>query len=153
MGKTLMETIMGAVVLLAAVLFMVFAYQSSNLKSVEGYALKAKFTTVAGIALGTSLGAWINVGTLIAFGRTRGLLRISNVFWRAFLPSLLAAAMTAAGALAVVTFGAPLVQNAGRLHDAILLTGAIIVAGIAYCAVVYVFRRALPLGPLSGRRA
>jgi putative peptidoglycan lipid II flippase len=108
---------------------------------------------VAGIALGTALAAWVNVGALMWLGRARGLLNVSNVFWRSFLPSLLAAAATGAGALAVVTFGPPLIHGAGMFHDAILLAGAVIVAAIGYVAVVFVFRRALPLGPLSGRRA
>ncbi|HEV2652696.1 MAG TPA: hypothetical protein VGU69_15665, partial [Rhizomicrobium sp.] len=108
---------------------------------------------VAGIALGTALAAWVNVGALMWLGRARGLLKVSNVFWRSFLPSLLAAAATGAGALAVVTFGAPLVHGTGVLRDVILLVVAIIVAAAGYVAVVFVFRRALPLGPLSGRRA
>jgi len=49
------ETIMGALVLIVAAGFMSFAYQSSNLKTVDGYPLKAKFTTVAGIAIGTDV--------------------------------------------------------------------------------------------------
>ncbi len=49
------ETIMGALVLIVAAGFMAFAYQSSNLKTVNGYLLKAKFTTVAGISLGTDV--------------------------------------------------------------------------------------------------
>jgi phospholipid/cholesterol/gamma-HCH transport system substrate-binding protein len=49
------ETIMGALVLTVAVGFMSFAYEGSNLKPVEGYAVKAKFTTVAGVGLGTDV--------------------------------------------------------------------------------------------------
>src|ERR1700761_7034160 len=37
---------------------------------------------IAGIALGTSLGAWINVGQLVWVGRSRGLLQISPAFKR-----------------------------------------------------------------------
>jgi phospholipid/cholesterol/gamma-HCH transport system substrate-binding protein len=55
MGKSWFETIMGALVLLVAGGFMAFAYQSSNLKPVEGYSLKAKFNTVAGVGLGTDV--------------------------------------------------------------------------------------------------
>lgn len=55
MGNKTFETIMGALVLLVAAGFMVFAYQSSNLKTVNGYPLKAKFSSVAGIALGTDV--------------------------------------------------------------------------------------------------
>jgi len=55
MGSKMFETIMGALVLIVAAGFMSFAYQSSNLKTVDGYPLKAKFTTVAGIAVGTDV--------------------------------------------------------------------------------------------------
>lgn len=55
MGKNLFETIMGALVLAVAVGFMSFAYQSSNLKPVEGYTLQAKFDTVAGVGLGSDV--------------------------------------------------------------------------------------------------
>lgn len=55
MGNKMFETVMGALVLAVAAAFMMFAYQSSNLKTVDGYQLKAKFTTVAGIGLGTDV--------------------------------------------------------------------------------------------------
>ncbi len=55
MGKNLFETIMGTLVLMLAAGFMSFAYQSSNLKPVEGYPIKAKFDTVAGIGLGSDV--------------------------------------------------------------------------------------------------
>ncbi len=55
MGSRMFETIMGALVLVVAGVFMAFAYQSGNVKSVNGYPLKAKFSTVAGIAVGTDV--------------------------------------------------------------------------------------------------
>ncbi|MEI6730667.1 MAG: outer membrane lipid asymmetry maintenance protein MlaD [Pseudomonadota bacterium] len=55
MQNNMFETIMGALVLIVAVAFMTFAYQSSNLKAVEGYDVKAKFSTVAGIGLGSDV--------------------------------------------------------------------------------------------------
>lgn len=55
MGKSLFETIMGALVLAVAAGFMVFAYQTSNLKPVEGYPVTAKFDTVAGVGLGSDV--------------------------------------------------------------------------------------------------
>jgi phospholipid/cholesterol/gamma-HCH transport system substrate-binding protein len=55
MGRSLFETIMGALVLVVAAGFMMFAYQASNLKPVEGYALNAKFDTVAGVGLGSDV--------------------------------------------------------------------------------------------------
>lgn len=55
MGRSVFETIMGALVLVVAAGFMTFAYQSSNLRPVEGYSLKAKFDTVAGVGLGSDV--------------------------------------------------------------------------------------------------
>jgi phospholipid/cholesterol/gamma-HCH transport system substrate-binding protein len=55
MGKSWFETIMGALVLLVAAGFMAFAYESSNLKPVEGFPVKAKFDTVAGLGLGSDV--------------------------------------------------------------------------------------------------
>jgi len=49
------ETIMGALVLAVAGGFMAFAYEGSNLRPVDGYPLKAKFNTVAGIGLGSDV--------------------------------------------------------------------------------------------------
>jgi phospholipid/cholesterol/gamma-HCH transport system substrate-binding protein len=55
MGRNMFETIMGALVLTVACGFMAFAYEGSSLKPVEGYPVKAKFTTVAGIGLGSDV--------------------------------------------------------------------------------------------------
>jgi phospholipid/cholesterol/gamma-HCH transport system substrate-binding protein len=55
MGKNIFETIMGALVLIVAGGFMWFAYQGSNLRQVEGYGVKAKFDTVAGVGTGSDV--------------------------------------------------------------------------------------------------
>ena len=55
MGRSMFETIMGALVLVVAIGFMSFAYEGSNLRPVEGYPIKAKFSTVAGIGLGSDV--------------------------------------------------------------------------------------------------
>ena len=55
MGRSMFETIMGALVLAVAGGFMAFAYEGSNLRPVEGYPVKAKFATVAGVGLGTDV--------------------------------------------------------------------------------------------------
>ena len=65
MGNKTFETIMGAVVLIIAIAFMMFAYQSSNLKTIKGYPIKAKFTSVSGIGIGTDVRiAGIKVGVV-----------------------------------------------------------------------------------------
>ncbi|SRR5665213_601509 len=105
---------------------------------------------IAGVALGTSLGAWINVGLLVALGRSRGLLRISKDFSRAVVPTLLAGAATAAGAFIAVNFGGRLV-HAGGLREVILLAFAFVLGTAAYGSVVLIFRNRLPLGRLARR--
>ncbi len=55
MGRNLIETVMGAVVLAVAAFFLVFAYHNTDLKSVEGYLLKASFTSVGGLERGADV--------------------------------------------------------------------------------------------------
>ncbi|HEX3673540.1 MAG TPA: murein biosynthesis integral membrane protein MurJ [Rhizomicrobium sp.] len=103
---------------------------------------------IAGVALGTSLGAWINVALLVALGRSRGLLRISTDFSRAVLPLLLAGAATAAGAFIAVNFGGRFVP-ATSLREIVLLAFAFVLGTAAYGSVVLIFRSRLPLGRLA----
>jgi putative peptidoglycan lipid II flippase len=104
---------------------------------------------IAGIALGTSLGAWANVAQLVFVGRRRGLLQIDSSFRRALAPIALAAAVVAAIAFSVVRFGGAMVHVPASLHDAVVLAVAAAVAGAAYLCVVYLFRAVLPLGRLA----
>jgi len=94
---------------------------------------------VAGIALGTAIGAWINVGLLTWFGRSRDLLAIERIFIRALPAALLAALVTGAGAWA----GAQLLRDHG---DVAALIAAMACAGLGYGAVLLLFRGRLPLG-------
>lgn len=55
MGRNLIETIMGAVVLIVAAGFLLFAYERSAVKTVEGYQLQARFSDVSGIGLGSDI--------------------------------------------------------------------------------------------------
>jgi putative peptidoglycan lipid II flippase len=100
---------------------------------------------IAGVALGTALGAWANVGILVFLARRRELLRISPEFWRGFGPAVAAAAVTALCALGAVALGNRFLHGAGGLHSAELLGLAIVVAGAGYGAVVLLFRDALGL--------
>ncbi len=52
MGRSVFETILGAVVLAVAALFLVFAYNSSDLKVVKGYEVSANFPQVDGLKEG-----------------------------------------------------------------------------------------------------
>jgi putative peptidoglycan lipid II flippase len=102
---------------------------------------------VAGVALGTALGAWINVAILTWSGRSQALLAIETAFVRALPPVLLAAIATGAGAWLGVHAASLVVR--GRLADIAGLGMAILCAGIFYGAVVLVFRGRLPLGRLA----
>jgi putative peptidoglycan lipid II flippase len=97
---------------------------------------------VAGIALGTACGAWINVGMLTWMGRNRALLAIETQFIRALPPALLAALAAGAGAWG----GAWLLQGHG---DIAALGSAIVCAGLGYGAVALAFRTRLPLGKFA----
>jgi phospholipid/cholesterol/gamma-HCH transport system substrate-binding protein len=65
MGRNLIETVMGAVVLAVAVLFVVFAYSSTSVSAVNGYELAARFNRVDGLTVGSDvrLGG-IKIGTV-----------------------------------------------------------------------------------------
>ena len=52
MGRSVFETILGAVVLAIAALFLVFAYNRSDLKKVKGYTVTANFPMVDGLKEG-----------------------------------------------------------------------------------------------------
>jgi phospholipid/cholesterol/gamma-HCH transport system substrate-binding protein len=52
MGRSIFETVLGAVVLLVAGLFISFAYNSSDLHVVKGYEVTAKFPLVDGLKEG-----------------------------------------------------------------------------------------------------
>ena len=94
---------------------------------------------VAGIALGTALGAWVNIGVLTWIGKSRALLAIERQFLRALPAALLAALATGAGAW----IGAGLLQAQG---DVAALAAAIACAGLGYGTVLLLFRGRLPLG-------
>ncbi len=65
MRKKPVETIMGLVVLVIAVLFLAFAYRVSDLQVVKGYALSAEFMKVGGLSIGSDVRInGIKVGTV-----------------------------------------------------------------------------------------
>jgi len=103
---------------------------------------------IAGIALGTSIGAWTNVGLLAFFGRRRDLLRLNSEFWRSLAPVALAAVVTGAAAYAAVVLGRGIVHANGP-QQVVLLGFAIVASCLAYGAVVILFRDRLPLGRLG----
>jgi putative peptidoglycan lipid II flippase len=97
-----------------------------------------------GLALGTSLAIWVNVAVLIAMARRRNLIAVDGVFWRAAVPSIIAAAAVGAASLGGVALAERLPHSAW--DDVVALAFAVLLGGLAYVAVVFLFRRRLPLG-------
>ena len=66
MHRNVIETIMGGVVLIIAVVFLTFAYSSSNAGKVTGYTVTAKFGNVSGINPGSDVRlSGIKVGSVV----------------------------------------------------------------------------------------
>lgn len=66
MHRNLIETLLGAVVLGVAGLFMAFAYATADLGRSGGYEVNAEFTTVGGLKVGNDVRmAGIKVGTVV----------------------------------------------------------------------------------------
>jgi len=66
MNRNPLETIMGALVLLVAAVFLVFATTTADLRQVQGYPLHASFTKVGGLSVGGEVRlAGIQVGSVI----------------------------------------------------------------------------------------
>ncbi|HEY7688395.1 MAG TPA: outer membrane lipid asymmetry maintenance protein MlaD [Dongiaceae bacterium] len=66
MNRNIIETVMGAVVLLVAVLFLAFAYSSSSTGRVDGYQVIAKFGRVDGLASGSDVRlSGIKIGNVV----------------------------------------------------------------------------------------
>ena len=65
MQKNILETLMGAVVLLVAGAFIVFAYKNSEVSIEEGYSIHADFSNISGIDMGSDVRiGGIKIGTV-----------------------------------------------------------------------------------------
>ena len=65
-GRNMIETVMGAVVLVVAAMFLAFAYSHSSLRAVSGYEVLARFDRVDGVSDGTDVRiSGIKIGTVI----------------------------------------------------------------------------------------
>jgi len=66
MGRNLVESLMGAVVLVVAGLFLAFAYSVTNVRTVGGYELLARFERIDGLATGADVRiSGIRVGSVV----------------------------------------------------------------------------------------
>ena len=67
MGRNMIETVMGAVVLLVAIVFVVFAFRSSGLTTAGGYEVTARFNDASGLTVGTDVRmSGVKIGTVAA---------------------------------------------------------------------------------------
>ena len=66
MKRNPIETVLGAVVLLVAAMFILFAYSTADVKVESGYKLNADFLKVGGLVRGSDVRiSGVNVGTVI----------------------------------------------------------------------------------------
>jgi phospholipid/cholesterol/gamma-HCH transport system substrate-binding protein len=66
MTGNVIETVMGAVVLVIAALFLFFAYSTSQVRAVQGYEVTAQFESVTGIRDGSDVRiAGVKVGSVV----------------------------------------------------------------------------------------
>jgi phospholipid/cholesterol/gamma-HCH transport system substrate-binding protein len=66
MRRNVIETIMGAVVLLVAIVFVVFAFRTSGISAAGGYSVEAVFNDASGLSIGTDVRmAGVKVGTVV----------------------------------------------------------------------------------------
>jgi phospholipid/cholesterol/gamma-HCH transport system substrate-binding protein len=67
MNRTVVETLMGAIVLVIAGVFLVFAYSSAQIRTISGYEVTAKFNHAEGIHDGGDVRInGIKVGTILS---------------------------------------------------------------------------------------
>ena len=67
MNRNVLETVMGALVLAVAVIFLAFAYSSAGIRTVAGYEVSAKFDRVNGLKTGSDVRiSGVKVGTVTA---------------------------------------------------------------------------------------
>ena len=66
MKRNIIETVMGAVVVLVAIAFVAFAFRTSGLSTGTGYNVSAEFNNVTGISRGTDVRiSGVKVGTVV----------------------------------------------------------------------------------------
>lgn len=65
MRRNVIETVLGAVVLAVAAIFLIFAYSNASLRTISGYELVAKFDRIDGLNQGSDVKvSGIKVGTI-----------------------------------------------------------------------------------------
>jgi putative peptidoglycan lipid II flippase len=100
---------------------------------------------VAGIALGTSFGAWVNLAVLTILARRRSILVATPELKRAALPVIAATAASAIGFFAGNALSDVVVAPGIPMYRLVAFALAGSCGAIAYAAVVLGLRRRLPL--------
>jgi len=100
---------------------------------------------VMGLALGTSIGAWINLTVLTFFARKRGVLAVTPELKRAIIPVAVIVGLVAAAIFGGLEFGTLLLAGGAVFVDEGAFLFAFAGAVAAFASGVYVFRRSLPL--------
>ncbi len=101
---------------------------------------------VFGLAIATSLSAWINLGVLTYLARRRAVLVATPELKRGILPVLAAAVAAGAGFFAGDALSQNFLGFAGGFHELIAFAIAGALGAAAFAIVVMSFRRSLPLG-------
>lgn len=66
MKRSVIETVLGAVVLFVAGFFLVFSYNTANVKTTDGYEITANFSGIGGLNIGDQVQiSGVKVGTVI----------------------------------------------------------------------------------------
>lgn len=125
MKRNTIETVMGAVVLVVAGMFMVFAYVSADLTAGGGYTVTANFNKVAGLAVGGDVRmSGIKIGTIVSqeLDTETFLAKVTmNIRDDVALPLDSAAAISSESLLGgnyleIIPGGAPdMIENGGRI--------------------------------------
>lgn len=69
MQKNIVETILGAVVLVVAGIFLFFAYNAADLRAVDGYRITADFSSTDGLRVGEDVRiSGVKVGSVVDMG-------------------------------------------------------------------------------------
>jgi putative peptidoglycan lipid II flippase len=101
---------------------------------------------VFGLAIATSLSAWINLGVLTYLARRREVLVATPELKRGIIPVLAAAGAAGAGFFLGDALGQNFLGSAGGFHELIAFAIAGVLGAAAFAIVVMSFRRSLPLG-------
>jgi putative peptidoglycan lipid II flippase len=102
-----------------------------------------------GIALGTAIAAWVNVGVLLFLAVSRKLIHIDAAFRRALVPTLVASGATGLAAFAGDRTGQFFFGRFGHFADEGSLALAVLFGCAAYGFVILLMRSRLPLGRLA----